>query len=250
MMDIKKLVKNTYVTSGSEFEYAWKLLVDKTDLKIGFMPNGDIFCRDDCSVDEKLTEFNSGYIRKNCVNLKDFLESGKLLQRGDIWVTDEGRLKTVIDKDVCNRPDLYDDERYVIFSKAFLDEPEPEPEIAGVDRDGVEWTRGLVMVRDYDDQKWLPEVLISVETVETAQYLTKSMGHWGISWIQCRLPIAEELRPATCKRKYSKVERAAYELYKISYPDSETTIADAVKCGYLTTYKRLAIALNHNNCND
>lgn len=125
---LKSLVKNTYIQFGGPFVGVWKVLVDKTDLKIGFMPKQRIFCcNEDGSITGLFTEFDFDYIRENCVNLKAFLESGQLLQRGDVWLTDGGSLNTVKDKDFCNRTDSYDDKRYVIYAQCWLEEPTPKP---------------------------------------------------------------------------------------------------------------------------
>jgi len=69
-------------------------------------------------------------------------------------------------------------------------------EIAGVDRDGKEWTKGLVMVRDEEEEDWVPVILTAVRDIDSGfQYVA-----YGTYWNFCR-EITEDERVFAKSRK-------------------------------------------------
>lgn len=237
---LTEIMRNVCCERGSDLEDAFIKIASVTGDKL-FEHAGYL-----CSArGTPATEFDIYFIRNNFPTLAQFLKEGNKLRVGDFTLGKTHTVYKVDKLSVDDWNSQYIDNlcRYVIYAQCWVNEQKHEPavefavgdivvscplpkwkdeeapaeeqsisnydplNIAGVDQNGMVWTKGPVMVRNYDSEDWILKVLDSLDEEGCLYQDTEGYG-----WLKCRALKTDELKPATCFKRKTDRELLEYLL--------------------------------------
>lgn len=272
--NLKELFLFTTIGKDSVFYEAWKHAITSIDgLHITNCGANGLACCDSAGVSRgRLKEFDAEYVKNNFPTLSEFLTGGDKLRVGD-WILGYGDDPIKLSKNDYvgwNVPSELDSHRHVIFAQCWLDEKSkrhPHADMIHAKAENMdlvvfrcnpngEWVRSAAYFPLLGNCKYLlclpkhEEAVLNCLNGGESLVKISSSGPWNSVYTESN-PVWErgywymdEFTESRIKPVVDKVEEAAVELAKIAYPElnHEFDVPDS--------YKRLAVALNYNNCND